>query len=304
MRIVSLLPAATEMIFLLGLEKSLVGISKDSDFPEEVQKIPKLTHSIISNDLTSREINEKVRYYEHKGQSVFHINRNLLKKLNPSLVLTQELCPVCAPSFTDARKACKILKTSYSLVSLEPHTVNDIFENVRTIGEYTNSQNTAKQKIKDLKKRINNIKIKIRTAKRPSVLIIEWLDPLMVSGHWVPQMVELAGGRSLISKVGGKSKRAFWSDVPFNNPDILIIAPCGFGIKRTKKEINLITKRSGFKNLKAYKNKNIYLVDGDSFLTRPGPRVIDGIEIFAEIFHPNIFQRKYPKTAWQNLLFK
>lgn len=289
------------MVYLLGVEKSLVGISRDSDFPKEVQKIPKLTQSIISNKLSSGEIDRVVKLYKHKGQSVFHINKKLLKKLNPSLILTQELCPVCAPSFTDARKACKILKTSYSLVSLEPHTVDDIFENIKTIGEYTNSQDTAKQKIINLKKRINNIKIKIKTAKRPSVLIVEWLNPIMASGHWVPQMIELAGGRSLISKVGEKSRRVLWSDVPLNDPDILIIAPCGFDIKRTKKEINLITKRSGFKNLKAYNNKNIYLVDGDSFLTRPGPRIVDGIEILAEIFHPNIFKRKYPKIAWENL---
>lgn len=301
MRIVSLLPAATEIVYLLNLQKSLVGISKDSNFPRQTFKIPKLTESIISNDLTSRKIDEKVKSFKHRGQSVFHINEKLLKQIDPSLILTQELCPVCAPSFSDVRKACKILKDSYSLISLEPHTISDVFENIKTIARHAASEDIAKQKIVDLKRRILAVQRKVKSLPKKSVLAIEWLDPIMVAGHWVPQMIELAGGRALISKIGERSRRISWNDILLLNPDVLIIAPCGFNIERTKKEINLITQKPGFKNLKAYKNKSIYLVDGDSYITRPGPRIVDGIEIFSQILYPNIFKRKYSKAAWENL---
>lgn len=303
MRIVSLLPAATEIIYFLNLQKNLAGISKDSNFPAETIKIPKITDSIISNDLKSIEIDRIVKLYKHKGKSVFHIKKNLLKKLNPDLVLTQELCPVCAPSFDDVRQACKIIRKNYSLISLEPHTIGGILENIKTIASFTNSEKIAEKKIKDLEERILEIKSRTQNLPRKSTLIIEWLDPFMAAGHWVPEMVYIAGATLLFSKKGERSRRISWAEIIKLDPEVLIISPCGFDIARTKKELDLISTRFGFKKLRAYRNRQIYLVDADAFLTRPGPRIIDGIEIFSEILYPSIFKRKYTEKDWMKYDF-
>ena len=160
------------------------------------------------------------------------------------------------------------------------------------------TKTSSAKTIKNLKSRLLTISQKIKNLKKPSVIIIEWLDPVMIAGHWVPEMVEKAGGKMLVAKKKEKSKKIYWEDVIKSNPDIIIIAPCGFDIKRTKKELSLITSKKDFKLLKAYKNKKIFLVNGNDYLTRPGPRIIDGVEILAEIFNPQIFSKKYSNHDW------
>ncbi len=287
MKILSLLPAGLDIIDLLGLEKSLIR--------------EKITTSPISNELNSITIDRRVKAYIHKGQSVFHIKRKILKKISPDLVITQELCPVCAPTFTQVQKSCKILKKDYSLISLEPESIEGVFENIKTIAKFTSKEKKALVEIRKLENRLKNIKSKIQKFKKLSILIIEWLNPIMIAGHWVPEMVQAAGGKMLVSKKGERSKEVSWSKILNLNPDVLIIAPCGFDIERTKEELDLITKRKGFKNLKAFKNKKIFLVNGDLYLTRPGPKLIDGIEIIAEILYPKKFKRKYDINSYQIL---
>jgi iron complex transport system substrate-binding protein len=299
MKIVSLLPAATEMVCLLGLEKNLVGISDDNDYPASILKLPKITASTITNSLSSLEIDKRVKAAKHRGSSVFHIDQTLLAKLAPDLIFTQELCPVCAPAFTDVEKAARKVLTNAKIISFEPHTINDIFENIREVAKAT--QTSSLKPIKSLKSRLSIVSKKIVSVTKPSVLIIEWLDPLMIAGHWVPEMVERAGGKMLIAKKQEPSQYIVWDDLLRLNPDIIIIAPCGFDIKRTVDEIGLITNKKGFKNLKAVKNKQVFLIDGNAYLTRPGPRIVDGVEILAEIFHPHIFFRKYPASSWQTM---
>lgn len=302
-RILSLLPAATEMACLLGLRKHVVGISHDSDYPAYLTA-PKVTTTLLSQNLTSREIDEEVRKYEHKGQSIFHIDQKLLSRFNPDIVLTQELCSVCAPSFTEVKRSCKILAKPYFLISLEPETVEDIFDNIQTIADHTNRTKSGRKLINNFSKRITFIKnktTKLEKDKRPSVLVIEWIDPLMIAGHWVPQMVEYAGGLHLMTKTGEKSRRINWNEVIKINPDFIIIAPCGFTIDKTLKEILLLKNKPHFSELKAYKKSNIFLVNGDSYVTRPGPRIIDGIEIFSEIFHTTLFPKSYNNNCWQRL---
>ncbi len=287
------------MICLLGLESSLVGISDDNDYPESVLKLPKITTTTISSDLSSLEIDKKVKAAKHRGSSVFHIDRKLLAELAPDLILTQELCPVCAPAFTDVEKTARQVLKDTKIISLEPHTIDDIFDNIKEIAKTTKT--SPVKSIKSLQSRLSKVFQKIKGSKKPSVLIIEWFDPLMVAGHWVPEMVERAGGTMLIAKKKEPSQYIVWDEVLKLDPDIIIIAPCGFGINRTRDEISLITNKKGFKSLKAYQNKQIFLVDGNAYLTRPGPRIIDGVEILAEIFHPNIFPRTYPSSSWQQL---
>lgn len=295
----SLLPAATEMVCLLGLEKSLVGISDDNDYPESVLKLPKITTTTISNNLSSLEIDKKVKAAKHRGSSVFHIDRKLLADLSPDLILTQELCPVCAPAFTDVEKTARQVLSSTKIISLEPHTIDDIFENIKEVAHAT--QTSPEKFIKSLRSRLSTVSKKIISATKPSVLIIEWLDPLMIAGHWVPEMVEKAGGKMLIAKKKEPSQYIEWEDVLRLDPDVIVFAPCGFGISRTLDEISLIINKKGFKSLKAYQNKQIFLVDGNAYLTRPGPRIVDGVEILAEIFHPDIFSRTYLSSSWQRL---
>ena len=275
MRILSLLPAATEMVYSLGLEKYLV-------------EDPKITSSPISNAMTSLEIDMAVKKLGHRGNGVFHIDQQKLKQLKPDLILTQELCEVCAVSFNQVKKSARILDSNVKIISLEPESVEDILENILLIGETTGSRQQARKVIKNLKNRLKIIDLRLKNLKnKPKVLVIEWLDPLMVAGHWVPQMVEMAGGEMLITKRGEKSRRINQAQLKIN-PDIVIIAPCGFDIKRTIKEKHLIRKNFS----------KVYLMDGDSYLTRPGPRIVDGIEILSEILYPEIFSRKHSRVDW------
>lgn len=292
LRILSLLPAATEIVYLLGLEKYLVGVSHECDWPPEVKIKPKVTSSDISNSMNSREIDERVKNSLHKGPGVFHIKKNMLKLLKPNLIITQELCKACAIAFTDVQKAARILElrsmnyeSRLEIVSLEPESVNDILDNILLVGEKTGISQRSKIVVNTLKKRLKtlNSRFIIHNSKKPKVLIIEWLDPIMVAGHWVPEMVELAGGESTLSTL---------------SPDILIIAPCGFDIQRTIQEKQFI---QNVLDREYNGNVRVYLVDGNAYMTRPGPRIIDGIEILSEILYPEIFPRKHTKNDWREL---
>lgn len=306
-RIISLLPAATEIVCLLGLKKCLVGVSHDWDYPATIRNIPKITSSVISTDLSSKEIDQKVKSAKHYGQSVFHIDEKLLQELKPDIILTQELCPVCAISFTEIANAAKILTNPYILISLEPESIDDIFENIKTIAKFTNKQHQAEKIIAQCKKRLiqtqQKISKQLHVKPKLSILIIEWLDPLMVAGHWVPEMVEKAGGKMLITEPKEKSREITWQEVLKVNPDVIIIAPCGFDVERTRKEIDIMISKPAFETLQACKNNTVYFIDGNAYLTRPGPRIIDGVEILAEIFYPQIFPRKYNKNSWQLLSY-
>ena len=264
MRILSLLPAATDMVYLLGLEKSLVGDEK-------------LVSSPISSAMSSLEIDIAVRKLGHKGTGVFHIDQQKLKQLKPDLILTQELCSVCAVGFTAVRKAARILDGEVRIVSLEPESVEDILDNILLVGQVTGYRLQAQKAVKKLKKRTENCKLKTANLPRPKVLVIEWLDPMMVAGHWVPEMVERAGGKMLVTKPGEKSRRIDLAKIKID-PDIVIIAPCGFDIERTIKEKHLIQKIAS-----RFKKSKVYLMDGDAYLTRPGPRIIKGIELLSDM---------------------
>ncbi|TSC85753.1 MAG: iron complex transport system substrate-binding protein [Microgenomates group bacterium Gr01-1014_7] len=259
LRILSLLPAATEIVYSLGLEKYLVG--------------------------------------GYSGRRVFHIKEGLLRKLRPNLILTQDLCEVCAVGFNQVKKAARALKSSNQelrIISLEPQSVEDILQNILTVGKATGSRQQAQKVVINLKKRIENCKLQVENFTKPKVCVVEWLDPLMIAGHWVPEMVGLAGGENLIAKPGQKSKILTLHQIVASKPDILIISPCAFDIDRTIIEKELISKIGNALGEAA----RIVIVDGNSYMTRPGPRIVDGIEILAEILHPDIFPRKYTKKDW------
>lgn len=297
LRILSLLPAATEIVYLLGLEKYLVGVSDDCDSPPQVKKIPRVTECLIDQNLTSKEIDKKVKTLQHQGVNVSHLDENLLRDLKPNLILTQDICPVCAVSYTQVQKVARILDSNVKIISLEPESIEDILDNILLLGEVSGKNFKAKEVVESLKKRMEDCKLKIKNLLKPKVLVVEWLDPIMVAGHWTPQMVQLAGGINLLTILGEVSKKIAKSSIKSSDPDILIISPCGFDIQRTLKERKLIYQITNSLPKKIKK----YLVDGNSYMTRPGPRIIDGIEILAEIIHPQIFPRGYTKKDWIEL---
>jgi iron complex transport system substrate-binding protein len=293
-RIVSLIPSATEIVYLLGLGDNLVGRSHDSDYPTEVLEKKIVSEPNIQEKLNSLEIDKAVKNLLHKGTSVFHIDQRKLARLKPDLILTQELCQVCAPSFTEVKNAARILEGESKILSLEPACIADMLENIFLVAEHAGVKDSARAIVERLNYRLGSIPPKHKNLRKPKVVIVEWLNPVMIAGHWVPEMVEIAGGQILLSKKYEKSRYADWYEIVTANPDVLIFAPCGFNIERAKKEMYLFKYRTGWDNLKAVKNKQVYYVDGDAYFTRSGPRLVDGVEILAKIFHPLWFG--YPQA--------
>lgn len=290
MRIISLLPSATEIVYELGLGDCVVGVSHDCDWPPDVLKKPKLSQALVHSDMPSVEIDQIVREQLHSGLSVYHIDAELLQKLEPDLILTQELCEVCAPSFDDVRQAVKLLRGQPQIVSLEPHTLEDILDNIVTVGEVSGTEDRARKLVTQLRQRIERVRAKTkRIENRPKVCCIEWLEPLMVGGHWVPQMVEYAGGEDWLGEVGQPSRYANWEEIQTYNPAIIVLMPCGFSIERTRREIDLLTELDGWEELSAVKENRVFLVEASAYFNRPGPRIVTGLEILAEIIHPEIF---------------
>lgn len=280
LRILSLLPAATDIIKLLGLEKNLVGTEKD------------LATSEISNEMGSSEIDRNVKASIHRGVGVFHIDQEKLKKLKPNIILTQELCRVCAIGFTEVRKAARILDGDVKIVSLEPESVEDILENIQLVGESSGKSQESRKIVEYLRKRLKILDSRLLTlVTKPRVLVIEWLDPVMVAGHWVPQMVEFAGGKMLVTKPAERSRRIKLEQMR-ERPDIVVIAPCGFDIERIRKEKELLNRV-----IRDIGNVRVFLMDGNAYMTRPGPRIVDGVEILAEILHPEI-PGKHKGKGW------
>ncbi len=290
MRIVSLLPSATEIVCELGLIDELMGISHDCDWPPEVQKKPVLSRAAITQDMSSAEIDRMVRQLVHSGLSVYHLDVERLRELQPNLILTQELCEVCAPSFSEVTKAAKILDVEPKIISLEPTRLNEILENIKLVGQLTHREKQAQKLITKLRKRIERVRQRTEDLEdRPRVAALEWLDPLFIAGHWVPEMIELAGGESL-SEAGEPSYEIGWEDIVRFDPDILVLMPCGFTPEHTTQELDLLVSYEGWEELRAVKNGQVYIVHGSYYFNRPGPRIVVGLEILAKLTHPEAFR--------------
>lgn len=293
LRILSLVPAVTEMVYTLGLGKYLVGVDAESDYPIEVHQIPKVT-SAWPQLLSSQAIDRRVQASLHHGRSVLHLDQKLLKKLQPNLILSQELCAVCALPFQYVKQAVRVLEDKVTVISFEPKTLNDIFVNLLTLGKYTQTIFRAKQVRSGLLRKLQRIKKVLKDNKVifPRVLVVEWLDPVMIAGHWVPDMVKLAGGKNLLAKSAQPARKISINELKEISPDIILIAPCGFNLKRTLREQNLIKKISN------QFNSRTVLVDANAYFTRPGPRIVEGIEILTEIFHPHLFPPRHYLKCW------
>ena len=304
-RIISLLPAATEIVCALGLEQNLVGRSHECDFPESVKSLPVCSEANFADDLSSLEIDIKVKEILTEALSIYTVKRELIKELAPDVVITQAQCEVCAVSLKDVEQALdNYLDKESSIVSLQPNKLDDIFDDIKTVAHALDVTDAADVLIEDLQERIDIIRHKLKYVEsRPTVACIEWLEPLMVSGNWIPEVVNTAGGSSILAEAGKHSPFVKWEDIQQANPDVIVVMPCGFSIERTMKEMNILLELPGFADLSAVKNNRLYITDGNQYFNRPGPRIVDSIEIIAEITHPKLFNFGYEGNGWIKFSF-
>jgi len=289
-RIVSFLPSATELLYELREQDKLYGVTHECKYPHDASLKPKVINTVINSDeLTSKEIDSTTCKLLNEGKDIFVLNEINLKKASPDLIISQETCEVCAAYTNQVNKAVKILKTRPILYSMDPHNMKEIIESVTKLGEILGCKEKAKEITVLLGKRIANIR-KITSVKKPKVLAIEWMDPFFTAGHWIPEMIEIAGGENMISKTGEHSRRLEMKEVIESNPDIIILMPCGFDTQRTVREYFEILKNNEMWNsINAVKEGKIFAVDANSFFSKPSIRTVEGIEIIAKIIQPEKF---------------
>ncbi len=290
-RIVSFLPSATELLYELGVQDILYGVTHECKYPPDAKSKLQIIDSVINSDkLTSKEIDTKTCQLLKDGKDIFVLNEKNLKDANPDLIISQETCEVCAAYTNQVKKAIEILQTKPILHSIDPHNIHEIIHSVTTLGEILEKQVKAKEIVDSLKKRIQHISENPNNEK-PKIVAIEWVEPFFTAGHWIPEMIEIAGGVNLISKTGEHSRRLDFEEVSKADPDIIIMMPCGFDTKRTISEYNNILKENkAWNNLKAVKNKKVFAVDANSFFSKPSIRTIEGLEILAKIIQPEKFK--------------
>ncbi|HIN07775.1 MAG TPA: cobalamin-binding protein [Pelagibacteraceae bacterium] len=303
-KIVTLIPSATEIVAFLGQKNSIVGRSHECDYPKDLNNVAKLTSPKINVDGTSSEINKQINTILENSLSVYKVDIQKLKELDPDFIITQAHCEVCAVSFSEVKNIVnKYFNRKTKIISLEPNTLNDVFDDIKRVAKGLNIENESNNKlIENLKIRLKKIKnLSAIQKQKPSVACIEWIDPLMIAANWIPEMVEIAGGANILGKSGVNSHWIKFEEIIDQNPEIIIFIPCGFNIEKTKKELdNYIKKNNNMRSLKAYQNHKLFVADGNQFFNRPGPRLIESLEIFAEIIHPNIFDFNHKGVGWIN----
>jgi len=299
-RIISLLPAATEIVCALGLEQNLVGRSHECDYPESVKALPICSEANFEDGMSSLEIDDKVKELLTDALSVYTVKRGQIKALLPDVVITQAQCQVCAVSLQEVEQALdNYLDKKARILSIQPNSLDDIFNNIAEIAGTLNVSAGGADLVERLQERVDLIKHKLKfITDKPTVACVEWLQPLMVSGNWVPQLVEIAGGNPVLAAKGQHSPYVEWGDFKAQDPDIIILMPCGFSMDRTLKEVDLMLQLPGFGELKAVKNNRFYIADGNQYFNRPGPRIVDSIEILAEIINPKQFVFGYEGDGW------
>jgi iron complex transport system substrate-binding protein len=289
MRIVSLLPSATDIVCSLGLREDLVGRTHECDWPPGVESVRAVTSdALVTHEMTSREIHDAIGGAVHSGSSIYTLDEQALHELDPDLVLTQELCEVCAVSYKDVQRAARVMDADTKIVSLEPHSIDDILSHVELVGRLTRTEAEAREVVADARARLAALRDATRNRAKPRVVCIEWLDPIFVGGHWVPEQVDYAGGVDVLGPRNEPSPEVPWSAVLDAEPEVLVLMPCGMPIERTVNELDLITSRPAFDDLPAVRNNRVYVVDASSYFNRPGPRVIKGAEILFGLFHPDL----------------
>ena len=291
MRIVSLLPSTTEIVCALSLENELVGITHECDFPATITDRPRLTASRISHEtMTSAEIDHAVRSQLDGHGSIYDLDEVRLRELHPDLILTQELCDVCAVSYKTVSQAARAFEAGVKVVSLEPNTIADIFANIRMVGELTGRASEAAKLVDSLHSRLDQVREKTSTvSRRPRTLMLEWLEPPFAPGHWVPEQVKIAGGDHAFGKAGKPSVTTTAEEICAYAPEVIVLIPCGYYKEDILRQLPKARLPEGWNDLPACRNNEVWATDASSYFSRPGPRVVEGVEILARILHPEIF---------------
>ncbi|MEU8495419.1 cobalamin-binding protein [Streptomyces lavendulae] len=287
MRIVSLLPAATDMLAELGLTADLVGRTHECDWPpREVEGVPVVTRAqFTAEELSSREISDAVGGAAHSGSSLYTLDTGALAALAPDIVLTQDLCDVCAVSYAAVSRAVRLLDADSRVLSLEPRTLDDVLECLVTVGDLLGVRARAERRRDALRARLDEVGRLTAGLPRPRVVTVEWLDPLWPAGHWVPDQIAAAGGEPLLAASGEHTVPMTWDAVRAARPDVLLVLPCGFAPERTLSESHLLTDLPGWAELPAVRAGNVWVLDGPAYFNRPGPRVVRGAEVLAHVLH-------------------
>jgi iron complex transport system substrate-binding protein len=296
MRVVSLLPAATEIVAALGQVDNLVGISHECDYPPDVNDKARVTYCTIHGaGLPSSEIDRWVSETLSSTGTLYRMDEILLRQLKPDVILTQRLCDVCAVDYGSVAALAATLPGPPEVVNLEPSSLADIYEDIRKVGNALKVVNRARSVIEAMSKRVGVVQARVsQTQHRPRCFLMEWIDPPFCSGHWGPELVELAGGIDPLGRKGQDSIRIPWERVVATQPEIIVIACCGYGTQRTLQDLPILQGYGSYSDLPAVQNGRVYIVDGSAYFSRPGPRTIDSLEILAEIIHPEMFQGAFP----------
>ncbi|MBV9819603.1 MAG: ABC transporter substrate-binding protein [Solirubrobacterales bacterium] len=284
MRIVSLVPSATEMLFALGLGPEVVGVTHECDYPSAAIDLPKVTRDKLPEDLSAAEIDAAVKERTLAGESIYELDADALHELAPDLIVTQALCSVCAVSFDDVRAIAEEIDTQPIVVSLDPHTVGEVLGDARTIAQATDRQDAAAQLVAHAARRIDRVRVATRDVSRPRVVALEWLDPPFVAGHWTPQLIGFAGGEDVLGFPGENSEERSWQEVAAVQPDVVLVMPCGFDAEIAHREAEMHVAE-----LATLGAGEVVAVDAAAYFSRPGPRIVDGLELLAHILHPELF---------------
>ena len=290
-RIISFLPSATELIYELGAQEKLFGVTHECNYPSEATSKPKVIESVFEPEkMSSREIDEKICDLSEKGEDIYKLVTQNVSDAKPDLIISQEICEVCSAYTNQVKNAIDILDEKPEIYSMSPHDINGILKCVTDIAEKINEEKRGREIVNSLNSRIDKIK-DVKISKRPKVLAIEWINPFFTSGHWVPEMIEMSGGENMITKKGEHSRKMGIEEIENENPDVLILMPCGFDVQRTVSEYEKYLKNDlRWNELRAVKERKVFAVDANSFFSKPSIRVVTGIEILAKILHPEMFE--------------
>jgi iron complex transport system substrate-binding protein len=300
LRIISLIASATEIVCALGFEDQLVGRSHECDYPPSVKQLPQLTSPKFKVEGTSAEIDQRVKSVLQEALSVYHVDPRMLEELKPTHIITQSQCEVCAVSLKDVERAvCELTSSQPVIVSLEPNSLEDVWTDIQRVGDALGAGDRAENLTDSLQSRMDDIVQRTHwIPNNPAFAYIEWIDPLMAGGNWMPELVEMAGGVNLFGEAGKHSPWMTWDDLVMKDPEIIFVSPCGFDIKRTLEEMSLLSGKAEWKTLKAVRAGRVFVADGNQYFNRPGPRLAESLEILAEVIHPNVFHFNHEGTGW------
>ena len=302
-RILSLIPSSTEIVCALGFENQLIGRSHECDFPSSVQTLSSCTAPKFKVEGTSAEIDQRVKSILKNALSVYQIDEKKLQQMQPDIIITQAQCEVCAVSLKDVENAvCEWVESRPQIVSLEPNQLSDIWKDFINIAEALGVKEQGHELVSQLKQRMNKIAQKtINLPQKPTVVCIEWIEPLMSAGNWIPELIEMGGGINLFGVAGEQSPWMTWEQLLEANPDVILVMPCGFNLARSKAEMSSLSQKPEWSQLNAVQNQQVYLTDGNQYFNRPGPRLVESLEIIAEILHPAHFDFYHQQSGWEQL---